>query len=370
MKHIFTWLFVIVSLFVGNVFSFSSQAEIQQFYLDGFAAKNVPVIADPTVQITIPAYIQPDLSQSNLDIDYWISTLPAKYQSESEYFIYPKAGIVIPIVNFSPEDKRIVDQWLAVDHFPYLERWAVHHRWKKPQQGKGNFTIAGHTSFEKDLPGDFKTNMQWIILANPWDTVIYVHKESPSTWKRYIYTVHQSFETTPDNVSILLDNPAVEHELTVYGCSPIGTTEKRRVIKSTLQSVDTIVIGDDTKQALHASAPDQKSPDTLSWTIVEKQIPKITPEQIDTKEIKQVDTAEEKLRKSIYRMPLITEDHFTRMIGFFKLIVDVEKQWLIPTLYEEHAQLMKQIIFQRLVWYVKTHKQLIQQVQEVFSDLN
>jgi len=361
---------MIVALFVGNAFSFSSQAEIQQYYLDGFAAKNVPVIADAGVQITIPSYIQPDLSQSNLDIDYWISTLPAKYQSENEYFIYPKAGIIIPIVNFSPADKRIVDQWLSVDHFTYLEKGAVHHRWKKPQQWKGNFTIAGHTSFEKDLPGDFKTNMQWIILADAWDTVLYVHKKDASTWERYIYTVTQSFETTADNVSILLDNPQVEHELTVYGCSPIGTTEKRRVMKSTLQSVDTVAIDNNVKQAVHGSAPDKQSPNNLSWTIVAKQTPKVAPKQIDTKEIKKVDTAEEKLRKSIYRMPLRTEDNFTRMIGFFKLIVDVEKQWLIPTLYEEHAQLMKQIIFQRLVWYVKTHKQLIQQVQEVFSDAN
>lgn len=39
-----------------------------------------------------------------------------------------------------------------------------------------------------------------------------------------------------------------------------------------------------------------------------------------------VDTDQEKLRKALYRMPLRTEAHFTRMIGFFKLILHAEKQ--------------------------------------------
>lgn len=91
------------------------------------------------------------------------------------------------------------------------------------------------------------------------DTVIYVHKIDDSSWRRYTYKVTQSYETSADNVSILLDNPAIKHELTVYGCSPIGTTDKRRVIKSTLHSMEDIAIAKTSEQFMHGSAPEQSS---------------------------------------------------------------------------------------------------------------
>lgn len=83
---------------------------MQKYYLDAFARKGVAVIADPAVQITIPSYIKPDPSGTNMDIAHWISTLPAAYQNHNEYFIFPKAGTIVPIVNFSASDKAIVDK--------------------------------------------------------------------------------------------------------------------------------------------------------------------------------------------------------------------------------------------------------------------
>jgi sortase (surface protein transpeptidase) len=219
---------------------FSAYQDVQSYYTQELAKKGIPVIKWGNMDIEIPRYTRPDFRQENLDIAYWISLLPTEYQDENEYFIFPKAGMVVPIVNMTAEERLVLSQGKAIDYLPYLQQGALHHRGKKPFQGPGNFTLAGHTAYYKNDPGHFKTNMQWILLANPWDTLIYATKSWIDSFQRYLYSVEKSYETMPQDVSVLLPSDDSSYELTAYGCSPVGSTEKRWIVKARLFSSEEV----------------------------------------------------------------------------------------------------------------------------------
>jgi hypothetical protein len=227
-----------------GIYSSLPYQEIEEYYLNIFSQKWIDVVANDQMDIKIPHYVEPDVSQKNRNIDYRISLLPPYYQYEEEYFIFPKAWIVMPIVNVSPLDRVVMDQWKSVDYLHYMQRGAIHHRGVKPFEWPGNFTVAWHTAYYKSDPGDFKTNMQWILLADVGDVLLYVKRIGEYTFKRYVYTVNQSYETDTRDVSILLPSSKDTYEFTLYGCSPIGTTDKRWVVKSTIALEDTVKLTD------------------------------------------------------------------------------------------------------------------------------
>ncbi|MFS8130521.1 MAG: sortase domain-bontaining protein [Candidatus Dojkabacteria bacterium] len=48
-----------------------------------------------------------------------------------------------------------------------------------------------------------------------------------------MYEVYTTFEVTPDHIEILNDS-GIKHELTLYTCTPIYTSDRRLVVKAKL----------------------------------------------------------------------------------------------------------------------------------------
>ena len=362
MKKLLSWLILCLLLWgFSSAIADTSVQDVKQYYLDAFAEKGIPVIDSPGINISLPAYIAPDPSQTNMNVSYRISTLPAKYQDKDEYYIFPKAWTVVPIVNFSPTDWSVVRQWLSVDHFEYLERGALHHRGNKPYNEGWNFTIAGHTSFEEDLPGDFKTNMQGIMLANPGDIMLYAHRIADDAFEVYRYRTYKSYETDPSNVSILLTDPAVWDEITIYGCSPIGTTDKRWVVKAKLigtsEQSKTISIDDSGNAAMQdntdSSVQEHGSPD---------EIPVDKKEEIkEVNERKETIVNNEPISKSVAdtsidsiveNISLRDENDFNRVVRFLALLVEAEKSAIFSTEKKEILTLLKASLFYKITIHI------------------
>jgi hypothetical protein len=91
------------------LFAFSSNQDTQKYYADSFVQKGIPVIKNSAMDIEIPSYTQPDPSQKNRDISHWVSLLPTQYQNEDAYFIFPKAGTVIPVVEMTDKERKTLN---------------------------------------------------------------------------------------------------------------------------------------------------------------------------------------------------------------------------------------------------------------------
>ena len=223
--------------FWTDLFSIGATANDTVDYL--FSLNNIEVIPSDNVSYEYPTWAKMNPEMDKTSLAYWVKkVLPyAQDRNKSAYLVYPKAGIVVPVLNPSANDAALIKQWKAFNHYPYLENGALHYFGIWPSVGIGNMSIAAHSSYLKQDPGRYKTVFQALVITNPGDIVWYFEKNSKWTFDRYEYQVVQSYETDKNNVSILgYDNDGKSY-LTTYGCYPIWSNEKRWVNKAVLKDV-------------------------------------------------------------------------------------------------------------------------------------
>lgn len=184
-------------------------------------------ISNPSYETSYPEWAKPDAEYANTDLWYWVyDVLPyAQDRNKSAYLIYPKQGIIIPVTTLNQEDRNSIAWWNWFDHFPYLQKSALHYVGKSPSQGMSNMVVAAHSSFDSSDAGRYKTAFQSVIYTNVWDKIWYFEKNG-ETYDRYEYTVKESTQTSTTNTSIIKE---VEWKtlLTAYTCYPIGTSDAR-----------------------------------------------------------------------------------------------------------------------------------------------
>jgi hypothetical protein len=61
--------------------------------------------------------------------------------------VYPKYGIVVPVLIPSYTDQAFLNQGQNFDYYSYFARGAFHYYGLSPEQGPGNMVIAAHSSF-------------------------------------------------------------------------------------------------------------------------------------------------------------------------------------------------------------------------------
>lgn len=204
-----------------------------------FSLNNIEVIPSDNVSYEYPTWAKMDPEMQKTSLAYWVKkVLPySQDRNKSAYLVYPKAGIVVPVLNPSQTDATLIKQWKAFNHYPYLENGALHYFGIWPSAWAGNMSIAAHSSYVKQDTGRYKTVFQALVITNPGDTVWYFEKNSKWTFDRYEYEVLQSYETDKNNVSILWYDGDGKSYLTTYWCYPIWSNAKRWVNKAVLKDI-------------------------------------------------------------------------------------------------------------------------------------
>ena len=223
--------------FWTDLFSIGATANDTVDYL--FSLNNIETIPSDNVSYEYPTWAKMNPETDKTSLAYWVKkVLPyAQDRNKSAYLVYPKAGIIVPVLNPSASDAALIKQWKAFNHYPYLENGALHYFGIWPSAWAGNMSIAAHSSYLKQDTGRYKTVFQALVITNPWDVVWYFQKNNRWTFDRYEYKVVQSYETDKNNVSILgYDNDGKSY-LTTYGCYPIWSNEARWVNKSLLNGI-------------------------------------------------------------------------------------------------------------------------------------
>jgi hypothetical protein len=182
-----------------------------------------------------PDWFQPDLLLLHQDRDYWVNVLPFEEDKNLDrYLVAPLQWAVIPIVTLTGDTYDTLLFGWNVDIMSYLEAGALHHpgTWW-PWDWSGNYVLAWHTSYYSYRNGRYKTAMQFIALMQTWDPLWIFDKNSDGTRIKYRFLLSDSFETIPENVSIL-EQPQSWNYITLYWCYPFGTLDKRWVIQGEL----------------------------------------------------------------------------------------------------------------------------------------
>jgi LPXTG-site transpeptidase (sortase) family protein len=183
------------------------------FYLSRFAQHD-PVSFSQTDPVQISSAPLP--SEEQMERDPSTSGHPTNGFVIPEAIIPESAQLIIPALDLEAdviegESLSVINGTVGVWRDPYS---------RTPNQG-GNVVIAGHRwgypsnnlfyHMDKLKAGD-EIHLQW------GDT-------------RYSYRVRESFEVTPKDTYIMKNTPGID-ELTLYTCTPIGSTRFRLVVKA------------------------------------------------------------------------------------------------------------------------------------------
>lgn len=216
-----------LSLYGGSIFAqYDGPASDYQYYFDKF---DIEVVHNSAVEIEYPSWAAPNPAQDQTDLSYWVNdVLPyAEDRDEDAYLVYPKHGIVVPVLRPTADDQAQIDMGEMFNHYPYLEQGALHYYGYSPDEAISNMVIAAHSSFKKNSKGNYKTIFQALPISREGDKIFYYGKNSQGNYDFYEYTIAESFETDKYNVSILGYDGGQTPTLTTYGCYKIGSNQDR-----------------------------------------------------------------------------------------------------------------------------------------------
>lgn len=84
----------------------------------------------------------------------------------------------MPVLTPNQSDADLIRAGKAFNHYPYLEKGALHYFGTSPSRGAGNLSIAAHSSYLKQDPGRYKTVFQALPITNIGDTIWYFEKNA------------------------------------------------------------------------------------------------------------------------------------------------------------------------------------------------
>ncbi len=216
-----------------QLFGVQNEQSHREYYFELF---DIQTVRHPSIESEYPTWAVPDESQSILDLQYWVDTIPfdGAYDAES-YLVYPKHGITVPIHTPNDQDVDKIFNGEVFNHYPYLDKGWLHYRGNNPQMGNGNMVIAAHSSYIKDAPWNYKTVFQALPISKTGDSVYLYLKNERWTYDLYTYLITDSFETSLHDISIL-GQDYDKKTLTTYWCYIIWSNADRWVNQAILES--------------------------------------------------------------------------------------------------------------------------------------
>lgn len=135
----------------------------------------------------------------------------------------PSLGIQVPVVWDSPVDENTMLANLQHGVVNYLGT-------AKPGEGlennTGNVFISGHSSYYSWDSGKYKSIFATLPYINIGDKVAIGYYD-----KVYVYEVYDKTEVSPDNVDVVRQDTS-EHIVTLMTCVPVGTNERRLIVRA------------------------------------------------------------------------------------------------------------------------------------------
>lgn len=129
----------------------------------------------------------------------------------------PSIKVDAPVV-FEPSQEEA--------QFQLALRKGVVHFATTPNPGQqGNVVLFGHSSGQPWAPGDYKFVFTLLEKLQPGDDI---HIDFEGV--RYTYKMTSSEVVLPSNIGVL--NSTDKHTLTLITCTPVGTSQKRLVVRA------------------------------------------------------------------------------------------------------------------------------------------
>ncbi len=215
-----------------NKETFSLEDELPIYPSSGDILERYETISfkkNPLVDTGYPSWFRiPTTGKTLAD---WIQALPTDAVNTDVFLYVPRLQAFMPIVELSSEDYDKAKKGQYYDYFSYLESGVLHHpSTKAPWEGSGNYVLSGHTSYWKIDNGKYKTVFQFLPLLNPEDEIWLLRKEE-NDYRKHVYLVKKSYQTNPEDITLFQEKKDA-FLLTLYGCYPFGTDEKRWVIQA------------------------------------------------------------------------------------------------------------------------------------------
>lgn len=211
----------------------SQNNQLRQYISQIIENKQIEVIRWANRTVDYPERAKPDIDYKNQNIEYRMNeVLPYdEDRNKDAYIVYPKLGVIVPVLTINEEDKKLVREKKWFDHYKYLEWWSLHYVWNSPSQWDGNMVIAGHSSFFANDPGKYKTAFQAVALSDIGDNIRYYEKDSEWNYDRYDYIIDTIDQVSTKDTSILYPKNMWK-ELTTYTCYPFWSTANRKFNKA------------------------------------------------------------------------------------------------------------------------------------------
>jgi sortase A len=113
-----------------------------------------------------------------------------------------------------------------------LKHGAIHYPRTAPPGQPGNMFIAAHSSNYAWVEGNFNAIFSKMNDVAPGDIVKITQLLSNGAKLEYLYKVTQNRIVQPDDPWIFM--PTAKPTLTLSTCWPLGTRQKRMIVKATL----------------------------------------------------------------------------------------------------------------------------------------
>lgn len=167
--------------------------------------------------------------------------------------IIPKIEIKAPIIWNSPPDENTM--------LEYLQKGIVHYAGTAlPGQGKGPIFITGHSSYYWWDKGQYKTVFVNLDKLENGDEIGIGYEN-----KVYVYKVYEKIVVKPEQVEVL--NPVDEPILALMTCVPIGTNNKRLIVRAKeIELAQATTVGEEKETEKETTETTEKQPTTQPST--------------------------------------------------------------------------------------------------------
>ncbi|MBS9783769.1 sortase [Candidatus Gracilibacteria bacterium] len=170
----------------------------------------------------------------NSDLDFWLDVVPEEDRNKDKYIVLPTQGLVMPINTVDKTEQAYSDfingENQNFNNFMHDGAIEIPGTSTRGYGEVGNKMIAGHSSYWYSGSTRYKTHFQKIIGMEEGEEIwVYERDAWSGEFKRYVYRVHSSYNTSKYDVDVL--KPVDTKQLTLMTCTPIGGISGRWIVK-------------------------------------------------------------------------------------------------------------------------------------------
>ncbi len=210
---------------------------------DELFAKGVSILYNKKVDTFLDYWIKSTKDRSiyqYTEREYRTKRIPFLDQntlSDNSFLVIPLQWIVTPVQQIDEKVNKNKDFYNQDFYTSILQSGVLHFPNNVILGETWNSIVFGHSSYRNKDPWKYKNIFMSLPLVDIWDE-LRIYKKIWTWYTRLVYTVYSSYETTSDDVSILASSNV--QKLTLFTCTPIGSSKKRRVVVAKIKKASSI----------------------------------------------------------------------------------------------------------------------------------